>query len=530
MQIVRPIIYSNFSFERASVAQYYDEDGILTQAAVDELRLGYDPETLEYIGPIIETAATNHVAKSNEFDHASWTLLGLDPDLDVDTLETESPSGFNDATKFTGDLALSSHSIKQTVSTGVGFATVCVLSVFLKAVVPGTAVRLYIGGTSIVFRINVGDYAALGSAGSITVLPNGWFRCEMWASVTTSADIVIQLSGVGSQSVYMYGAQFEAGSVSYLATSYINNSGTGTATRAEDIVASPPAVISSNVPETDNPEYAPATAYDFEDEVMVTDDGVHRNYRSRIAGVGTNTGNYPPDSPTEWLDLGPTNPWRMFTMGTGADVLTTGTDLIDVTVSIDKPVDRVILFNALGHSAIVTVTSGESIVFEEEVDLLSTTIVNDWYEYFFSDRVLSLHDVAFTVPPAYPATVRVQITGVGEVGLGKLVIGKAVTLGAAEFGNTSIGITNYSTKETDGFGNTFVQARRFVNNDSMRLACIPGSEIALRKFLAPLYTVPCAYMTETMGEPILTLGFYKDFNFLFATPAYSYCSVQVEGI
>lgn len=67
MRVVKPINFNALSFERDSEATYYNSTGILTTAAVDELRNGYNPTTLEYIGPIFEGEQTNLLLNSNYF-------------------------------------------------------------------------------------------------------------------------------------------------------------------------------------------------------------------------------------------------------------------------------------------------------------------------------------------------------------------------------------------------------------------------------------------------------------------------------
>lgn len=77
--------------------------------------------------------------------------------------------------------------------------------------------------------------------------------------------------------------------------------------RPTDIIDS--MFVSSDVAETDHAEYAPATTYADGDHVIVTGSGVHKIYESL---QNANTGHYPPDNPTWWLDSGSTNRWKPF--------------------------------------------------------------------------------------------------------------------------------------------------------------------------------------------------------------------------
>jgi len=59
------------NFERASVATYYDADGVLQTAAIDEPRLDHDPVTLEPLGLLVEEERTN-IAPYSENLSLGW--------------------------------------------------------------------------------------------------------------------------------------------------------------------------------------------------------------------------------------------------------------------------------------------------------------------------------------------------------------------------------------------------------------------------------------------------------------------------
>ena len=62
------------NFERASVATYYDADGVLQTAAIDEPRLDHDPVTLEPLGLLVEEERTNILLNSDAPADQSVTL------------------------------------------------------------------------------------------------------------------------------------------------------------------------------------------------------------------------------------------------------------------------------------------------------------------------------------------------------------------------------------------------------------------------------------------------------------------------
>jgi hypothetical protein len=62
------------NFERASVATYYDADGVLQTAAINEPRLDHDPVTLEPLGLLVEEGRTNILLNSDLPADQSVTL------------------------------------------------------------------------------------------------------------------------------------------------------------------------------------------------------------------------------------------------------------------------------------------------------------------------------------------------------------------------------------------------------------------------------------------------------------------------
>ena len=125
-------------------------------------------------------------------------------------------------------------------------------------------------------------------------------------------------------------------------------------------------LIDSNVAATDAGEgvWASGTTYDEGDIVSVLGE-TQRRYESL---TDYNTGNSPPDSPTEWLDLGATNRWRMF--DGGVDTATANSDAIEVELGFDQYeiVNGLALFNVLGARILIDrYDEDDTLVYEAEL-------------------------------------------------------------------------------------------------------------------------------------------------------------------
>lgn len=524
MQVVKPLEFNPFSFERASTASYFDDTGTLVWAAIDEPRYGYNPVTLEATGLIIESAATNYALRSNEFDHSLWEAVGS---TSITQDAPDAPTGVDEAYWFQWTSGTSM--IRQSIGLTYPAGSSLVFSVFLRAQNPDCTVRLNLGGATSVFRINDGDYSALSSSAKITPAGNSWYRCELLlknAGTSFSGYISIQAS---NGNFFMYGAQLERSSSTFgnTATSYIISVG-ASGTRAADIVVSQsPSVVSTNIIEDDNPVWDSGTSYTIGQAVMVLGQ-YHRNYKALTA----NTNKNPPDNPADWLDTGATNPWRMFDMKVGADLQSVNDGDINFTLSFDEKIKDVCLFNLLGTSVNIKMYSGSEVVYEQTVDLTLPVSESSYWEFYFENR-RKIKDVAFVdLPPVTYSSIEINVDGGGaSTAIGKCVVGYGEYLGFAEYGTTSIGIVDYSTKERDDFGNYYVQERRYAGTMNVRPVVEPGNETRVRDILAECRATSSAYIVEAInGEQILTLGFFKDFDVLFSTPAASYCTLTLEAI
>jgi hypothetical protein len=544
MWVVRPITFNGFEFERASVANYYDEDGKLTEAAVDVLRLGYDPETLDYIGPIFEEEATNLIPYSNDF--IEWTAANASTGIGILIPEPTPDDGAGES-QFMDSLGADDWGISLNMGTSLsGDHT---FSVYAKEKTPGTGgastFTLRINGgagfsASVKFSIEPDNEGIVSTSGPVAYTNikkiefSNHYRCAFSVSIPGAAlpyyahilgDNAAGTGTNGNGFHFLWGAQLEAGEEE---TSFIYTDGTAEARAADVQSTAPPTMVDSNIPEDDADEWDAGEDYDPDDLVMVLGN-VHRVFRA-LASSTSGDPKYPPDNPTYWVDLGATNRWRAFDMDVGSDLQSSNTDLVEYTLSLDETITHIALFNLIGTSAKVTMFYGEEIVYEEEVELIAPPSESEWWNYWF-DRRAQIKDVVFSgFPPASPTSVLVQVFGEGNTAVGKLVAGYAFYAGFAEYGTTGIGITSFSTKERDAFGNYFIQSRRFVGNMNVKTVVDVGNEVFLKDALAELRDIPSAYIVETDSYPILILGFFKDFQILFSTPASSYCSTDIEGI
>ncbi len=231
---------STFTLHDASLSRVTYETGIrsrdqvtTTSAAYYGPRFDYNPATLVARGLLIEEARTNICLRSEDFT-TTWSVSNAT----ITANSIVSPDGVATADTWTSG-GTSYPSVFQTITVTNGIAYTA--SFFAKA---GTSssiqaeLRGAAGGTPDgTFDLSTGvATVAPGATGSPVVsmvsVGNGWYRCTVTKTSTSTSFIFIigQFTSVIGNTVYLYGAQLEAGS---FATSYIPTAASAVARSAD---------------------------------------------------------------------------------------------------------------------------------------------------------------------------------------------------------------------------------------------------------------------------------------------------------
>jgi hypothetical protein len=285
-------------------------------------------------------------------------------------------------------------------------------------------------------------------------------------------------------------------------------------------------LVSSNVTESEA-AWAVGTNYASGATVYKAISGIHQKFTSL---VNSNLGNDPEtDDGTHWQADGPTNRWRMFDDGVQSQ--TTNADSIDVAMDLAGRLDSVCLFNISATSARITLTDPtDGLVYDETFNLVSNSGITDWYAYFFEPIVRVTDLVTTNLPPYAAAELEIVLSEVGEtVKCGELVAGLSKDIGVTSLG-AQLGITDYSVKQADDFGNFTVVERAFSKNAEFDVLVENGKVDYLQSLLASYRATPIVYIGEDAYTSTAVFGYYKSFTTQISYPDYAICSLQVEGL
>lgn len=307
-------------------------------------------------------------------------------------------------------------------------------------------------------------------------------------------------------------------------------------------------LVSTNVAESSLDEWNVATAYTVGNQVFYDPDDslVYHEFEA----LTNQTGAVPAiGGTTDWLDLGPANARAMFDDRVGSQTLVD--EELVVAVTPGAFFDTIALLNITACSTInVLIKNGETTLYDEDFD--TSGHAEDWAAYFFGEdednlAALSVYPGIFAEgtigrsslilnPEIFYASCTITITMTGSagtnVGLGLLVIGRSRYLGETLYAPT-IGIEDYSTKETDAFGNTYLVERPYADLVSAEFILDSVQIDNVRRELAKYRATPVLYDLNNAGssyESLLVFGFFEQFDISLSFNTKSFCSLRVQSL
>lgn len=290
-------------------------------------------------------------------------------------------------------------------------------------------------------------------------------------------------------------------------------------------------LVSSTVAENDYAEWSSGTAYVAGNTVMVTDDGVHNIYEA----LQSSTNKYPPDYITGeapyWLLISATNRWKMFDLYS----TTKTTDTTSMTVAV-KPglINSLALLEVYATSVRVQMVDPTlGTLYDSTYSMVGTSGISSWWAYYFEEYTRKDTLVLTDLPQGLNATLTLTFTGrTGEeVRCGMALFGKTFELGRTQYG-VKVQVRDFSTKETDDFGNVTIVERPFSKKVSADIWVDPANFGAVIRVLQAHRAIPTMWIT-TEDDPYTSanvFGFYVDAPVIAESYGYSVCNLEIEGM
>jgi hypothetical protein len=286
-------------------------------------------------------------------------------------------------------------------------------------------------------------------------------------------------------------------------------------------------LIGSSVSETDYSAWNSGTAYVVGNRCILA--STHRIYECLV-----NNTNYQPDLnrsgvTPKWLDIAPTNQHAMF--DSGVSTQTSATETITVVLAPGRANALALLNIDVQTARIVMVSSAAGAVVYDQTYDLSQPGSSDWYSYFFGPRA-RLTDFVVTDLPLYAAcqiTVTLTVPS-GTVKCGVLVVGSLSELGETEY-DPGIGITDYSRKTVDDFGNTNITERAYAKRMDLKMVLDKNNVDAVVTLLASYRATAVVWIgSGNLYTSLIVYGYFRSFTVDIPYHDLSYCTLEIEGL
>lgn len=271
-----------------------------------------------------------------------------------------------------------------------------------------------------------------------------------------------------------------------------------------------------------------ATAYTLGQKVIRTT--THRKYENVLAGTDAGL---PENTPTRWLDVGPTNRFAMFDVLRNTQTVTASPLTVQITAG--QRVDSIAVMAMEAESITVSMMNGVDSVYSYTENLNTREVLN-WFDYFFAPFSTTPSIVKFDLPPFSAGVITVTITSTtGTVKCGAVVIGSNTDIGKLQYNAVSEEL-NFSRIDREFDGTSILLQRRSIPKLIGQVFGDKSNVNKVRNLRKVLNAVPAVWSgldgdnTDGYFESTLILGVYKRFEIDLSHPENMMINLEVEEV
>lgn len=292
-----------------------------------------------------------------------------------------------------------------------------------------------------------------------------------------------------------------------------------------------------NIAEDDHAVWSGAVTYARGEFVISTD--THTVYRSLTDG---NVGNDPdlelvaladplvedPD-PVNWQVIGATNRWRLFDEKPSQPAV----QVSSITFEFEpgQIVQGIAGFRIDASEVRVRVYDADSLVYDKTIPMQDSSAVIDWLTYYTAPLDASTEFVLTDLPVLGSPRIVFEATG-PNVKIGQVVVGEVWTLGRAIVDGSGFSGLDFSSVETDQFGNLST-----VRRDAARLfdfnTAVPANLLQnfAKKMDGLRGGLPAVWIaSENPLFAAIAYGFARNYSAPYRSALFSVVSIEVQGI
>lgn len=290
----------------------------------------------------------------------------------------------------------------------------------------------------------------------------------------------------------------------------------------------PSMLVSTDVPEADYPEWSASSTYALGARVIKA--ATHKVYQNLVAS-NTGAANDPVNTlGTKWQEVGPTNRWKAFDKSVSRQTANPLT--MSYRIKPGRAVQYAGALNLTGALSIrvrlVDQTYGT--VYDRTLSLAPLQPASTWWSWAFGERARPTQAIFKDLPSFPNADVLFDLTGTAELAVGVLLVGQAREFASGVNYGARVGITDYSRKERNEYGDSLLVERAFAKRISFSLNLNAAEVDAMNSFLAEVRATPCLWIASDRYESTVVFGFYKSFDIVISYFDYADADLELEGL
>lgn len=293
------------------------------------------------------------------------------------------------------------------------------------------------------------------------------------------------------------------------------------------LAVTPAMLVSTDVPETDYPEWTAGSTYAIGARVIVA--AQHKVYESAVDG---NTGNNPvtPSAEPKWKVVGPTNRWRPFDKSVSSQVKQANN--ISYRIKPGQAITSLGLLNVTGATSIrvrvVDPTFGT--VYDKTTAMAPIPVAVGWWEWFFGERRTPTQALLQDLPSFPMADVLIDIAGTADLAIGVILMGQRRTFSLGVRSGARVSFQDYSIKDRNEFGDVILLERGFARRASFQMLLSSREVDAFNDFLVSVRATPCLWIGSERFEATAVYGFCKNYDILLSYYDYADSELELEGL
>ena len=293
----------------------------------------------------------------------------------------------------------------------------------------------------------------------------------------------------------------------------------------EPLTLGPDQLQATDVPDGDYPDWDTNTTYSLGNRVV-------RGITVYESAQSNNTGNDPATSSEAWwLNVSPINRWRAFELSHTKSTAKPGgffyefkpgyaigaihvTDMVDcatLRITLTDPIAGVVWDT--GQIAVGRVITAAS-----------------WWQWAFGRRVPITQKHWYGVPTWPQAVLRLEVTGGNDCAVGMFMVGQTTEFGLGVNSGVRIGMTDFSRRDRDQWGEITLKKGAYIDEISMQLTLRNSQLDAMNDFKNRNRATVLFWNLSDRWNATRLLGMYKTWDTQINYEMYSAVSIEFEGM